>query len=491
MDNPVVVVAEEKGLGTSELTEELTGESLPAKSKLGLGQAILDSAICLASSSQVPGIAEVATSIKILVGLHVDNKGNKYLTESSLRRCRTIITVLKRAEAVIGNRDDTVGEAGIHMMEDVHDSVSDMLELTKTYSGKNKISKLMTSTLFKKRYEELEACVGRAIEVFQFGLHIQVGNSIHGVKNDVSVIKEVCQGSSCESKAHEIAEARRSRRMRNLEKIEISSEDVCITDELLGRGGFGDVYLADYNGRNAAAKVFHIPENDRGIHKSFLLELETMIRLRSPYTVNVYGAITSLDDRFVLVMELISGGDLRNLLKRSSSIDPCKIVGDICAGMQFLHSRNTIHGDLKSANVLIDGNGQAKIADFGTSRWAHKTMSTGLVTMNTAWSKNTQMSLAWSAPEIVNLESSSTYSTDVYSFGMVVYEVLTRKLPWHNLARPSDITARVINGVRPTDIPGNSPEYLKSAMNMCWVQDSGDRPTFNYLLDYMKDNGWN
>lgn len=90
-----------------------------------------------------------------------------------------------------------------------------------------------------------------------------------------------------------------------------------------------------------------------------------MVRLRSPYTVNVYGAITSLQDRLVLVMELLAGGDLRTLLKCSDQALPenqCRqIVRDICAGMDFLHSKKTIHGDLKSANVLLDGSGRAKV----------------------------------------------------------------------------------------------------------------------------------
>lgn len=99
--------------------------------------------------------------------------------------------------------------------------------------------------------------------------------------------------------------------------------------------------------------------------KAILRELEAMIRLRSPHTVNVYGAVTSLPDRLILVMELLVGGDLRAFLRNAE--DPLpeqqarQMIGDICAGMMFLHSKNTIHGDLKSANVLLDGAGRAKV----------------------------------------------------------------------------------------------------------------------------------
>lgn len=90
-----------------------------------------------------------------------------------------------------------------------------------------------------------------------------------------------------------------------------------------------------------------------------------MIRLRSPHTVNVYGAITSRKDCFLLVIELLPGGDLRALLKDAA--EPLeeeharRITREICAGMYFLHGKDTVHGDLKSPNVLFDGLGRAKV----------------------------------------------------------------------------------------------------------------------------------
>lgn len=90
-----------------------------------------------------------------------------------------------------------------------------------------------------------------------------------------------------------------------------------------------------------------------------------MTRLRSPHTVHVYGAVTSRSDRLILVMELMSGGSLRSFLKDSSGpIEEEKarrIVGEVCAGMVFLHDKRTVHGDLKSANVLFDGYLRAKV----------------------------------------------------------------------------------------------------------------------------------
>lgn len=113
--------------------------------------------------------------------------------------------------------------------------------------------------------------------------------------------------------------------------------------------------------KQPAPKMGH--HNSR--RKAFWSELQAMIRLRSPHTVNVYGAITSREDSLVLIMELLPGGDLRALLKGAAEpLDETfarRIVRDICAGMSFLHHKETIHGDLKSANVLFDATGRAKV----------------------------------------------------------------------------------------------------------------------------------
>lgn len=200
------------------------------------------------------------------------------------------------------------------------------------------------------------------------------------------------------------AKSRKDRRDHRLDQLEIPATDVDITDEVLGRGGFGTVFLADFNGRNAAAKVVVFDADDHssgdddnddhlhsgrplGVHeqakleqqhrakrraksrsrqrKAFMRELEAMKRLTGPHTVSIYGAITSSQDRLVLVMELLPGGDLRYRLRKARQpLDEAtvmRIVKDVCSGMAFLHAKKTVHGDLKSANILFDTSGRAKV----------------------------------------------------------------------------------------------------------------------------------
>ncbi|CAM9406825.1 unnamed protein product, partial [Ectocarpus sp. 8 AP-2014] len=224
---------------------------------------------------------------------------------------------------------------------------------------------------------------------------------------------------------------------------------------------------------------------EKAERKAFLRELDAMIRLRSPHTVNVYGAITSLPDGLVMVMELLAGGDLRAMLKNSERPlleDKCRqIIQDVCAGMAFLHSKSTVHGDLKSANVLLDGRGRAKIGDFGTSRWAQNTdRSTGLATYTTNPGPSAHISFAWTAPEVLESQETSKAS-DVYSFGMVAWEVLTRRTPWADQARPRDIYLRVVMREERPAIPADAPVDITEMVRSCWAQEPEDRPTFPVL----------
>ena len=209
----------------------------------------------------------------------------------------------------------------------------------------------------------------------------------------------------------------RKRRRRGVDQVDIPRGEVeVMTDEVLGVGGFGTVYLADYRGSNAAAKVVSFQRDQEGgdpgpktgfsvfdddtdddddleytldqklrrkvavanakkasakiraetrQRLAFLRELEAMKRLRGPNTVHFYGAVTSTKNRVVLVMELLPGGNLRHRLRKAKGpLDENtlrRIVKDICSGMAFLHAEAFVHGDLKSAAVLFDAEGNAKV----------------------------------------------------------------------------------------------------------------------------------
>ena len=144
--------------------------------------------------------------------------------------------------------------------------------------------------------------------------------------------------------------------------------------------------------------------------------------------------------------------------------------------MAYLHSRNIIHRDLKPSNILLTNENRAKIADFGmsvTNFGQELTAETG--------------TYRWMAPEVIRHESYSS-NADVYSFGIVLWQLITREIPFSTLS-PVQTAYAVAEGDRPT-IPTSTPEPLQRIIRACWDKDSHKRPSFTYismaLADYAK-----
>ncbi|CAM9707172.1 unnamed protein product [Ectocarpus fasciculatus] len=217
----------------------------------------------------------------------------------------------------------------------------------------------------------------------------------------------------------------------------------------------------------------------------FVNELHAMVQLRSQHTVCVFGAVTSVPGKLVLVMEFMEGGDLRTFLSAASVPLESRVANglacDIAEGMQFLHSKQAIHGDLKSPNVLLTGDNRAKIADFGSARTIEEI--TSMATRGgTSWRFGT--TLKWAAPEVLNDEPVRAES-DVYSYGVVVWEIVSRQVPWQD-ASLREILVKVSRGKRP-EIPAEAPPLLASLIAQCWTNVPEDRISFKQVLAVLRE----
>jgi hypothetical protein len=205
-------------------------------------------------------------------------------------------------------------------------------------------------------------------------------------------------------------------------------------------------------------------------------EADICARLRHPNICDLVG-IAADSECFCLAYEFCEGGSLLSLLSDMSRYyEYLPIALDIANGMAYLHSRNVIHRDLKPSNILLTRDHRAKIADFGMSvanAGQELTAETG--------------TYRYMAPEVIRHESYSS-NADVYSFGICLWQLITRQVPFATLS-PIQAAYAVAEGHRPP-IPSATPRRLQEIIVACWDQDSCKRPSFTYiamaLADYAK-----
>ncbi|MDF3055592.1 MAG: serine/threonine kinase [Gammaproteobacteria bacterium] len=252
--------------------------------------------------------------------------------------------------------------------------------------------------------------------------------------------------------------------------------------DLLGRGSFGEVFEASYHESPVAMKEL-IGDLTPDAEKSFAQELKIMMQLASPYIVQLYGV--SMDKRLTLVMELMTGGRLTDLLGNAdiqlSWSKRYQLALDIACGLEMLHKSNIVHRDLKSMNVLLserEGRHRAKLADFGLSKVKSSSKSVSVSHTNVGTS-------AWKAPELFTLSPKHNFSSDMYAYAMVLWEIAARTIPFAD-ADPSDIKAAIKDGER-AEIPGDCPPPLKLLIERLWDQKPLNRPTAAAVIPHLRD----
>ncbi|KAJ6487870.1 kinase-like domain-containing protein [Mycena sanguinolenta] len=148
-------------------------------------------------------------------------------------------------------------------------------------------------------------------------------------------------------------------------------------------------------------------------------------------------------------------------------------------GLEYLHEKRIVHGDLKGANILVTPSHRACVADFGLASIAD-TMSGGRFTHSSPTKGGTSR---YQAPELLSTNIPNHFGSDVYAFGCVCYEILTGKAPFHEITRDVTVMIKVLEGLRPSrpkTITIN--EDLWSLIQDCWKEESRDRPSMSQIV---------
>ncbi|XP_071006439.1 mitogen-activated protein kinase kinase kinase 7-like isoform X3 [Oncorhynchus clarkii lewisi] len=246
-------------------------------------------------------------------------------------------------------------------------------------------------------------------------------------------------------------------------------------EHVVGRGAFGVVCKAKWKGKDVAIKTIE-SESER---KAFIVELRQLSRVNHPNIVKLYG---SCNNPVCLVMEYAEGGSLYNVLHGAEPL-PCYTASHAMSwcfqcsqGVAYLHGmkpKALIHRDLKPPNLLLVAGGTVlKICDFGTACDIQTHMT------------NNKGSAAWMAPEVFE---GSNYSEkcDVFSWGIILWEVITRRKPFDEIGGPAfRIMWAVHNGTRPPLIK-SLPKPIESLMTRCWSKDPSQRPSMEEIVKIM------
>ena len=208
--------------------------------------------------------------------------------------------------------------------------------------------------------------------------------------------------------------------------------------ELIGSGGMGRVYkvMQPGLGRVAALKVL-MPElaKDPSFVERFTREGRALARLQHPNIVSVFD-IGETRGYCWLLMEYVDGVNLRQVMQ-SGSLSPkdaLQIIPGVCAALEYAHGQGVLHRDIKPENILLDGSGRVKIADFGVAKLSE--VEGRRVTLTVSGSA--LGTPAYMAPEQIERPQDVDHRADIYSLGVVFYEMLTGELPLGRFPAPSE-----------------------------------------------------
>lgn len=195
--------------------------------------------------------------------------------------------------------------------------------------------------------------------------------------------------------------------------------------EKIGMGGMAEVYKATDNtlGRTVAIKVM-LPQyaSDSNFAARFRQEAQSAANLSSPYIVNIYDWGRD-DDSYYIAMEYVRGTDLKTAIQERGKIHPRKVAeigSQVCSALSVAHGYDIIHRDIKSANIMVQADGNVKVMDFGIAQAGHPGMTQDSSVLGTAH---------YVSPEQAQGKT-LTPASDLYSLGIVLYEAATGQLPF-------------------------------------------------------------
>uniref|UniRef100_A0A3P8THT7 non-specific serine/threonine protein kinase n=1 Tax=Amphiprion percula TaxID=161767 RepID=A0A3P8THT7_AMPPE len=261
---------------------------------------------------------------------------------------------------------------------------------------------------------------------------------------------------------------------------EVHSREVNI-QKRIGAGSFGTVFKGKWHG-DVAIKILKVKEPTPEQLQAFKNEMQVLRKTRHVNILLFMGYMTK--PNFAIITQWCEGSSLyRHLHVTETKFDTMRridVARQTAQGMDYLHAKNIIHRDLKSNNIFLHEGWTVKIGDFG------------LATVKSRWSGSQQVeqpsgSILWMAPEVIRMQDSNpyTFQSDVYGYGVVLFELMSGALPYSNINNRDQIIFMVGRGYLSPDLSklySTSPKSMKRLIIDCLKFKRDERPLFPQIL---------
>eukprot|EP00262_Sarcandra_glabra_P018011 TRINITY_DN6348_c0_g1_i2.p1 TRINITY_DN6348_c0_g1~~TRINITY_DN6348_c0_g1_i2.p1 ORF type:complete len:484 (-),score=89.09 TRINITY_DN6348_c0_g1_i2:750-2048(-) len=254
--------------------------------------------------------------------------------------------------------------------------------------------------------------------------------------------------------------------------------------KLIGSGTFGHVYVATNRQTGALCamkEVYLIPDDPKSAEsmKQLEQEIKVLSQLKHLNIVQYYGS-EIVQDRFYIYLEYVYPGSINKYVREHCCAITESVVRNftrhILSGLAYLHSKNTIHRDIKGANLLVDSSGVVKLADFGMAKHLS----------GPAAALSVQGSPYWMAPEVMQamMQKDGGYdlAVDIWSLGCTIIEMFTGKPPWSEFEGAAAMFKVMKNESPP--IPEALSSEGKDFLQCCFRRNPAERPSASMLLEH-------
>lgn len=262
-----------------------------------------------------------------------------------------------------------------------------------------------------------------------------------------------------------------------LTNLHIKSTELKLSEKI-SSGSYGTLFKAIWRGKEVAIKELSDERQSTESIQAFENEMNLLSKLSSPHIVRLYGYCLN-DSKYWMVMEYMPKS-LSSLLYDPVKKLPWKmrykIILQIAQGVAYLHKNNILHRDIKSHNVMLDANDNAKLIDFGLARFDIGYTKT----------KTYVGTERWMAPELAR-EGSFTAASDIFSMGLTFYEIVSRRMPSLLGAVTPALTIlwRSDDSYR-DNIPDNCPPKITQLIQWCWKARPIERPTIFQVIEKLQ-----